>query len=89
MSAIEAVITWLVARYYYQKATRDLLIASGELQSGSAYLLQETERLRGLVNIHARALHHANAINATFDSQGELTGFSIPSTERSAGLEWY
>ncbi len=60
---VGGLITWVVAWLYYHKASRELI--------------DETRKLRRLVNNIGRALDEAGLIEVNYDASGEVSGIVV------------
>jgi hypothetical protein len=65
-------ITWLVSRHYYSRATQDLRAVTANLQQTVEELDKETGRLKNLVILTLEALKHPGEFEIGHDGKGEI-----------------
>ncbi len=68
--AVGAVVTFLVSRHYYRRASQDLRHEAEELR-------QETERVRGYLDALVRALHNEGVAEFVWRKPGEPPGVVV------------
>ena len=66
-----AVVTWFVARWYYERAGEDLLVRA--------------ERLQQAVNVLGRAMEEAGVARISRDEDGDMTGIIFAIRGTAAG----
>ncbi len=67
---IGGVITWTVAKWYYEKASRDLN--------------RETRKLRSMVDNIGRALENEGFVALSWDDTGQIQGIQVVDSVRAS-----
>lgn len=67
---IGGIITWIVAKWYYEKASRELN--------------RETKTLRSMVNNIGRALENEGLVTLSWDDAGQIRGIQVVSSVRAS-----